>query len=234
MHVFHMCRAWRPSEEIAQAKVSDVLDLTLVHCSMADGGANRYQGPYLSSLLQLQTTKSSLCVVRPKTSRLHSCISYSKTEATIMDMHRMVSSTQQPGSHKAALLDITGIIIKSGPVYVSTDYKSHYQWIFMLDASQSASNSDTPWLLGLQVCGPEHAIQWLHSNMDGKIARFENVECVGIDPTFKVVRAIGSMATKLILGPSLLTQGISLQEWYENNKDFVLKQVERVQLLMMK
>lgn len=198
-----------------------------------DALSNGFHGHFLSSLHHFQSTSvSKYDVIEIDKSKFELIESRPRVTQSVQTLLMSFEQAMSPPN----LFDYMGLVIKVGPVYMSSDYKYHFQWIFMVDNSQALSDTELPWLFAVQLCGPENAIKWLDKTAEGKLVRCENIEYSGTDNAHYVLRTVGSMATSITNINSLQNSSGSdhgtMQEWIESHSTFITAQTERAQTLM--
>lgn len=217
-----------------KAKEGQVMSITSLDTfGLGDALSNGFHGHFLSRLHHFQSTSSSkfdvIEIDRSKFKIVEGGPHVTQSVQTLL-------SAFQQAMPPPNLFDYMGLVIKVGPVYMSSDYKYHYQWIFMIDDSQTEADGDLPWLFALQLCGPENAIKWLDETTEGKVVRCENIEYSGIDNAHCVFRTVGSMATSITNSNSGQncsgSAHGSLQKWIESHSAFITAQIERAETLM--
>jgi hypothetical protein len=152
------------------------------------------QGAFLGKLRHFQTTKSSqIDVLIPDLVPQAHAVS-----AALDPKQRMLSTAallrdQQSHLQLPNLFDIDAVVLRAGPVYLDQGQCHHYQWVFAVDHCDS---DDQPWLLAIQLCGPQDAIKWFNSQSSGNAFHFANVSVKLFDHHNKILQLQGSMATE--------------------------------------
>lgn len=229
-----VCRIWRPNEDLVKAREGQIISITSLDTfGPGDALSNGFHGHFLSSLHHFQSTSiSKYELIEIDRSKFEIVESRPRVTQSVQKLLRTFELAMSPPH----LFDYMGLVIKVGPVYMSSDYKYHYQWIFMIDDSQTVSDGELPWLFALQLCGPENAIKWLDKTSEGKVVQCENIEYSGTDNAHCVVRTVGSMATSITNSNSVQncsgSDHGSIQKWIKSHSGFITAQTERAQTLM--
>lgn len=190
---------WNPSERVSNAKEGDVVSVTAMSTFTRDISSQKYRGNFLGALKHLQTTPSSEINIIGK-----HCVNPDRVVQTLHDPQRRTMTIQDLlENHRQNLippniLNVAGFVVRAGPVYLSTDLSYHYQWVFLIDATQDAIETHgNAWMMAIHLCGPQDAIKWFEANSSDIVCHFDNVSVTCFDEQNHIIALEGGMATSI-------------------------------------
>jgi hypothetical protein len=218
---------WNPSTQFSNVKEGDVISITAVDVFTRDIISQRYRGEFLGSLKQLQTTPQSEITMlkRTEVSPDRSVQTLHSREERAMTIQSLLHSNRQ-NIRIPRLLHVTGFIVRAGPVYLAPDLSHHYQWVFLLDASQDIHDDEPTWMMAIHLSGPQDAIKWFDTNTRDVVCQFENVSVTCFDDRNHIIALEGGMSTAIERQGSsplqTLAEGSSMLENLRSRLDSVM------------
>lgn len=218
---------WNPSTQFSGAKEGDILSITAVDTFTRDIVSQRYRGEFLGSLKQLQTTPLSeiTMISRSVVSPDRVVQSLDSCERS-MTVQRLLQSNSQK-TRIPQLLHVTGLVVRAGPVYLAPDLSHHYQWAFLIDASQDIAQNPV-WMMAIHLSGPQDAIKWFDTHTTNVVCHFQNVSVTCFDNTNNIIAMEGGMATSI----STEKQSNSPLQTIAEKTDFLENLRERLDTIM--
>lgn len=219
---------WNPSDQISSVKEGDLLSITATDSFTSQ----RYHGEFLGSLKHLQTTTSSEITVLAK-----GCMAQDRVviqtlrsrEERALTIQNLLQSYEQH-IRTPRLITVAGFVLRAGPVYLAPDLSHHYQWVFLIDATQQdhvRDSTNSPiWMMAIHLCGPQDAIKWFDTQSTDVVCQFENVSVTRFDNQNHIIALEGSMAT------SIEKQGSSPLEALSQSTQFLQNLRSRLDTVM--
>ncbi len=189
---------WNPNNQFSHVKEGDQISITAIDTFTRDIVSQRYRGEFLGSLKQLQTTPQSEISLLKKTlvSSDRAVQTLKTREERAMTIQSLLQSNRQ-NIRIPRLINVTGLVVRAGPVYLAPDLSHHYQWVFLLDASQDLNNDSPNWMMAIHLCGPQDAIKWFDTLAADVVYQFENISITCFDDRNHIIALEGGMATAI-------------------------------------